>query len=150
MGAIPSFAFMVLHPDALLRADCFLLFPRASRTDSRVRDFGHADIPIRIAWHPREGVCRDRKHSRPVVGLAPIRARLRDRQGCRNGASAAPIASACLTKSTWRGARILHPAIDEQIVEAGTPLACCRRLMTAKPPLSQTTTIILWPVRTDE
>ncbi len=61
----------------------------------------------------------------------------------------APIASACLAKST-RAAVLLPRQVSSELLKDGTPFARCSRSMTRNPALSQTTTIILWPVITEE
>ena len=56
--------------------------------------------------------------------------------------------SACLAKST-RASRSRRQS-SSRLLNDALPLKFCNRLITAKPPLSHTTTISLWPVSTDE
>src|SRR6266700_3163081 len=60
----------------------------------------------------------------------------------------APMDSACLAKSTENGCLTRQSLI--RLLKLAPPLPFCRRLITAKPPLSQTIRMILWPVRTVE
>src|SRR6266700_3645398 len=62
--------------------------------------------------------------------------------------ASAPMDSACLAKSTENGCLTRQSAI--RLLKLAPPLPFCRRLITAKPPLSQTIRMILWPVRTVE
>ena len=63
--------------------------------------------------------------------------------------ASAPIARAWDAKSTANGSPAMRLSRMKLLNEA-PPLKFWRRLMIAKPPLSQTTTIILCPVRTEE
>src|SRR5580698_5231595 len=60
IGAIPSLAFIDLHSHALLGANLELLLARGLNRFAR-RNFGHADVPIRVAGNPGVGVRRDRQ-----------------------------------------------------------------------------------------
>ena len=61
----------------------------------------------------------------------------------------APIALAWASKSTAKGSTARLQSLIRLLKEA-LPVLFCSLLMTAKPPLSQTTTISFRPVRTEE
>ena len=115
-----------------------------------LRDFGHADIPVGVAGRPRVGFRGDRNDGGPVVALGPV----------ERGFEIAKALAVDVHGRAWIGVlreiderRIVavgDPAILNRLLKPGVPLNSCNRLMTAKPPLSQTTTIILWPESTDE
>src|SRR5271156_4525151 len=76
IGAIPSLAVnMTSNSHALLLADFFLGGARSAHALA-LGNLWNADVPVRVARHPREGVGRERDDGGAVGCLRPVHRRL--------------------------------------------------------------------------
>ena len=150
MGAIPSFAFNIRHTPTRCPAG-FLPGARGRpRTVSRSEISGTPTSQSAVAGHPGAGVRGDRKDGGPVVALRPFERGFEIGKALATARMGAHGLRVFREIDVQRMIGIFDPAILQQVVEAGGALEFLQPVMTAKPPLSQTTTIILWPVSTDE
>ncbi len=107
-------------------------------------DLGHTDLPVRATLGP---ACRRRVCS----AITEVRSAARARSNAASSSSMVVTVSAWQPMAAAWAAKSTRTSFDDRwqssirLLNGTPPWLICSRLITAKPPLSQTITIILWP-----
>ena len=121
-GGDSEFGFHARHTPTRCLARICSCSLRAFCTDSRVRDLRHADVPVGVAGDPGPGVGGDRQDGRPVVALGPFERRFEVGEALAMPRGRAHGLGVLGEIDVKRRLAVHHPAIDEQVVEAGHAL----------------------------